>query len=347
MKTDERIGVGFVGAGAVVKTIHVPVLGQMEQDFRIEAVWDIDSTAAESLAQQVGSRALPGFEDMLTDPRVEVIVIATPAAFHAEHVAAGMKAGKRAILCEKPFGASLDDIRLVEEAAATCDVPLLIGAMHAFDPGWSAVAETVAHMRENAVAIRSSIVLPFNEQFEQWATELPPKVPPSFNTDDIATLLIRMGIMELAIHNLPLVRAMIPEGAPITVTSAMPLEPFGYALSLAADDRVIDLFGYIFDSWKPSWELEAVSTDRSLFLEFTPSFIHAGSATARIIGARGTDIVGPFARNGYQMEWQAIRELAHGRPFPIPSLAQVIGDFRFALDIVEQSCAKIAAGAGK
>lgn len=347
MKTDERIGVGFVGAGAVVKTIHVPILGQMAQEFRIEAVWDINTSAAESLAQQVGARVIPGFEEMLADPRVEVIVIATPAGCHAEHVAAGMRAGKRAILCEKPFGSSLDDIQLIEEAAATSDVPLLIGAMHAFDPGWSAISDTVAHMHEQAVAIRSSIVLPFNERFEQWATELPPRAPPAFDAEDIAMLLMRMGIMELAIHDLPLVRAMIPEGTPITVTSAMPLEPFGYAISLGAGDRVIDLFGYIHDSWKPLWELEAVSADRSLCVEFTPSFVHAGSAAARISGAQGSHIVGPYGRNGYQMEWQAIRELARGRPCPIPSLAQVIGDFRFALDIVEQSCAKMAAGAGK
>ena len=47
---------------------------------------------------------------------------------------------------------------------------------------------------------------------------------------------MRVGIMELAIHDLPLVRRLLPLDALPRVTSARLLHPFGYALNIAEGD---------------------------------------------------------------------------------------------------------------
>ncbi|WP_340318079.1 Gfo/Idh/MocA family protein [Rhizorhabdus argentea] len=338
----ERIGVGFVGAGGVVKTIHVPTLARMSNDFHVAAVWDVDAETAGSIAAQTGARRVETFDDLLADEEVDVLVVCSPARFHAEQIIRGMRAGKRAILCEKPLAAEAEDARLVKQAAEETGVPLLLGAMHMFDPAWAAAQSKLDSLVRDATTIRSSIALPFNDRFEAWTTELGDRMPPSFAGDDIAQILMRQCVMELAIHDLPLVRAFVPEGAPVRVTSATLLEPFGYGITVDAGDRVLDLFGYISGSWQPDWELEVTSPSATLHVQFPPSFVHAGSAVATITEPAGTTVLGPFERNGYEGEWELVRDLARGNDVAIPPVAQLVEDFRFALSIAEQSCALLA-----
>lgn len=338
----ERIGVGFVGAGGVVRTIHVPTLARMGDDFHVAAVWDVDGEAARSVAVQTGARLAETFEDLLADEGVDVLVICSPARFHAEQIVRGMRAGKRAILCEKPLATTADDARLISEAAEKTGVPLLLGAMHMFDPAWTAARSKLDSLVRQATTIRSSIALPFNDRFEAWTTELGERKPPSFDGDDIAQILMRLCVMELAIHDLPLVRTFITQGTPVRVTSAMLIEPFGYGITVDAGGRVLDLFGYISGSWQPDWELEVTSPSATLHVEFTPSFVHAGSAVATIREPAGTTVFGPFERNGYEGEWEVVRDLVRGNDVPIPPVAQLLEDFRFALSIADQSCALLA-----
>jgi len=342
---NQRIGVGFVGAGGVVRSIHLPALARMADDFYVGAVWDINPQAAETVVARVGGRVVESFEELLADESVDVLVVCTPARCHADHVARGMRAGKRAILCEKPLAATIEDTQLILEAAAETNVPLIVGAMHRFDPAWTAVLDVVAELRAEATSVRSSIVLPFNARFEQWATEAgPPAAPGSPPEGDMSQYLMRLGVTELAIHDMPLVRSFLPEGQEVTVTSASLLSPFGYNISVSAGDRVVDLFGYMNANWAPCWELEAISPSTALHVEFPPSFVRAGSGVSTVTRQSSSQVFGPAQKNGYEKEWEAMRDLARGKGAAIPSVEDVIADFRFALTIAEQSCALLAKG---
>jgi predicted dehydrogenase len=61
-----------------------------------------DLDRAEAFAQEWGGRAYGSYAEVLTDPEVEVVYIATPHHLHSEWTIAAARAGK-AILCEKPF----------------------------------------------------------------------------------------------------------------------------------------------------------------------------------------------------------------------------------------------------
>ncbi|WP_079504918.1 Gfo/Idh/MocA family protein [Mesobacillus jeotgali] len=59
--------------------------------------------SAEKFAEEHGvSRAYGSYEELVQDPAVDAIYIATPHTFHKDNVLACLRAGK-AVLCEKPF----------------------------------------------------------------------------------------------------------------------------------------------------------------------------------------------------------------------------------------------------
>lgn len=72
---------------------------------------------AEAFARAEGAaRAVGSYEELVGDRGVDVVYVATPNACHREHALLALDAGK-AVVCEKPFGASAADARAVAERA--------------------------------------------------------------------------------------------------------------------------------------------------------------------------------------------------------------------------------------
>jgi myo-inositol 2-dehydrogenase / D-chiro-inositol 1-dehydrogenase len=68
---------------------------------------------------------------------VDAVVIAAPARFHADLVAAAAAAGN-GVFCEKPMGLSLTDVDRAVEAADAAGVVLQVGFNRRFAPDWRA-----------------------------------------------------------------------------------------------------------------------------------------------------------------------------------------------------------------
>ena len=178
----EVLGVGILGAGPVTQAIHLPTLARQGGRFRVAAVMDVDAGVAEGVAARVGAKPVTTMEAVLEDPEVDVVAVCSPHQFHAEQVAAICAAGKRGILCEKPLATTREEAAQITEAVTSADVPLVVGAMHAYDPAWLAGLAACADRLDSAHTIRSTIVLPFNDRYEDWATQIasrPPAPAPS------------------------------------------------------------------------------------------------------------------------------------------------------------------------
>jgi predicted dehydrogenase len=335
--TPSPIGVGFIGAGAVTQAIHLPTLARLRDRFRIRHVFDVDAGVAHAVAGRVGASASTELADFLADPALEVVAVCSPDRLHAEHVVSAIDAGARLVLCEKPLATTEADARRIAEAAERAEVPVVVGAMHG---AWTAVEDELGPGgTESAHLVRSSIVLPPNERFEDFATEVTgARVVPGLPSGPLdaaqsADVLRRM-LLGLAIHDLPLVRRLVEDAEDLRIQHVRLLRPAGYQVLATAGTTRIELHASMGQPWRPDWRLEAIGTDTRVAIEFTPSYVHAGSGISRVTRSALTTEHGPFAANGYEAEWLAIADILAGHRSP-PELDDLVDDLRFTLAIAD------------
>lgn len=339
------LGVGFLGAGPVVQTIHLPTLALIPDLFTPVSVMDVNTELGAAVAGLAGATHTGSLDEILANPAVDVIAVCSPQQFHAGQVIAAMRAGKKAVLCEKPLVTTIEDVRAIAEVSVATGVPLLVGTMHVFDPAWVAVQKAWGAFPASVRSVRSSIVLPLNDRFEDWATQAVGKPPmdytmPGEMTPEIITRMFDTLILGLAVHALPLVRTMLPDYVGLEVLSARQLAPFGYMIGARAGDRALQLVGTMHGHGESYWELEAVADEATLRIRFTPSFVHGGSAIATIHYADGSSRqFGPYADNGYVAEWRTLHAAAHGDRGATPPLSTLIDDLGFVLDVAKKASA--------
>ena len=339
------LGVGILGAGPVTQAIHLPALARLRDILEVRHIMDVDEAVATSVATRVGAASSTSMDALLGDDAVDIVAICSPHQFHADQVIAACRAGKKAVLCEKPFAMNAEEAARISEVSAETGVPIVVGAMHTFDPGWLAAEGHWDDLPETAHTIRSSIVLPPNARFEDFATEIVSR-PAAGTTDysdiDVIKSMMQGGVMGLAIHDLPLVRRFTPDFNDIRVLQARHVQPFGYAISLRTPTRTIELRAAMNSTWQPEWSFEAIADHSALRIDFTPSYVQAGSATATF--SRGTEstTLGPYSHNGYEGEWRELAELARGTKQP-PSAQTLIDDLTFALAIADATVNSVSA----
>ncbi|WP_238165454.1 Gfo/Idh/MocA family protein [Kribbella caucasensis] len=334
-----------MGSGPVTQAIHLPTLARLTDDFTVRHVNDIDATLAGTVAARVGAAHSTSLAALLDDPLVDVVAVCSPHAFHAEHVIAACRAGKKAVLCEKPLAMSADEGAAIAAVSVDTGVPVLVGAMHTFDLGWRAATANWGDLPAASHTIRSSIVLPPNARFEDLATEVLAR--PAFPTVDVSDVQVRAnmvhaGVMGLAIHDLPLIRSLLPRHDDLRVISASFVTPFGYRILMVVGGKVVELHAAMSQTWQPSWVLDAYADDLVLHTEFTPSYVHAGSAVSTLTTAESARVFGPSASNGYEAEWLELAAIVRGEDAP-PDLDGVVDDLRFAVAVADAAADAVRA----
>jgi myo-inositol 2-dehydrogenase/D-chiro-inositol 1-dehydrogenase len=332
------LGVGILGAGPVVQAIHLPTLARLPDLFTVRHLMDVKPEVTASVAGRVGARWSSSVEELLADEDVDVVAVCSPHQFHADQVIAAMRAGKKAVLCEKPFAQTREEASAIAAVSAETGVPVIVGAMHTFDPGWLAASAAWGDLPRTAHTVRSRIVIPPNARFEDWATEVVARLePPAPDGSDpeVRVAMLRGAVMGLAIHDLPLVRQFLPGFSTIQVDYADVYLPFGYVLGMSAESRMVHLSGHVTTQWEPSWTFEAFDDSTHLLVTFTPSYVHAGSATATITRGGVATTFGPYDHNGYEGEWRVLHDVVHGDRAHLPKLDDLVDDLTFAIDIAD------------
>ncbi len=106
-------GIGLIGCGQFAfSTIAHFVRGKA----RIVACYDTDVTAAASLARMYGvSRVSNSADELIADPAIQVVYIASNHASHADYAKAVLGAGKR-VYVEKPIAVSHEQLQTLSGA---------------------------------------------------------------------------------------------------------------------------------------------------------------------------------------------------------------------------------------
>ena len=118
----KEIGIGIVGGGYMGKAHSVAMAAvapifELSLRPRLEMIAATSPESAERYRAAYGfRRATADWRELVADPAVEAVVIASPQDTHLEVALAAFALGKP-VMCEKPMGVSIEDARAMVEAA--------------------------------------------------------------------------------------------------------------------------------------------------------------------------------------------------------------------------------------
>jgi predicted dehydrogenase len=131
--TPTQLTVAVAGAGRWSERAHIP---GWQRDPRVEvaALVDIDRGRAEEMAQEFGiALATDDVREVLDDPKVDVLDVATGNDAHFELSMAALEAGKH-VLCEKPVHHDARETRRAAEVAAAHNLKTKLGFTFRYAP---------------------------------------------------------------------------------------------------------------------------------------------------------------------------------------------------------------------
>jgi predicted dehydrogenase len=140
--TDTSIRWGILATGKIARTFAADLA--LTPGAELAAVGSRRPAAAQAFAQEHGGRAHGSYEDLVADPDVDVVYIASPHALHLEHARLAFAAGKH-VLCEKPLTLSLAEAEEMVALAERAD-RFLMEAM------WTACHPTITALRARLAA---------------------------------------------------------------------------------------------------------------------------------------------------------------------------------------------------
>lgn len=128
------VGAGYWGPNLVRNAQATPGL-------RLEYLCDLDSARARRVLGDYSTvRVSTRLEEVLADPAVHAVAVATPAGTHLDVAMAALRAGRH-VLVEKPLASSYADGAKLVAAAAEAGLVLMLDHTYCYTP-------VVAHLRE-------------------------------------------------------------------------------------------------------------------------------------------------------------------------------------------------------
>ena len=130
------VGAGYWGPNLVRNALHSAAT-------RLVAVCDIDGARAREVAGAFsGVEATDDLEDVLMDPSIEAVAVATPAATHLDVALAAIEAGKH-VLIEKPLASTYEQGRTLVRAAEDAGTVLMCDHTYCYTPAVQRIRELV------------------------------------------------------------------------------------------------------------------------------------------------------------------------------------------------------------
>ncbi len=137
------MNVAILGAGAIAKCMATAING-LDDSVKAYAVASRDINKAKAFADEWGFEVAYGsYEEMLNDPAVDLVYVATPHSHHLEHSKMCIDHGK-AVLCEKPFTVNADQARELFAYAEERNVLITEAIWTRYMPSRKLVDETLA-----------------------------------------------------------------------------------------------------------------------------------------------------------------------------------------------------------
>ncbi|HEV8650867.1 MAG TPA: Gfo/Idh/MocA family oxidoreductase [Actinomycetes bacterium] len=128
--------IGVVGTGNMGAD-HIRRLSTIIANAQVVAVSDVDTEQAKRMAEVAGrARVHSDGHELINDPEVQAVLIASPGFTHAEYTLGCIEVGKP-VLCEKPLAPTAEECLRVLEAEQAAGTRLVqVGFMRRYDKGY-------------------------------------------------------------------------------------------------------------------------------------------------------------------------------------------------------------------
>jgi len=178
-----EIGIGILGGGYMGKA-HAVAMASVGAVFdtalrpRLEMVCASTQASAERYRAAFGfARATDDWQELVRDPSVEAVVIATPQATHRAVAELAFSLGKP-VFCEKPMGADLADAQAMVAAAEASGCANMVGYNYIRTPASQYARQLIAEGRIGDVTWFRG------EHTEDFYAD--PQAPATWRTDGMA-----------------------------------------------------------------------------------------------------------------------------------------------------------------
>lgn len=152
--TERKVRVGVLGCGAIAQAAHFEACTKAA-NAELYAVCDVaDDLVSRMQIAHGAQRAYTDFAEMLADPLVDAVIVATSDLFHVSLSMEALTAGKH-VLCEKPIGVSVQETEALAEVVRQSGRILQVGHMKRFDPGIESARQFIADEMGTLVALKA------------------------------------------------------------------------------------------------------------------------------------------------------------------------------------------------
>ncbi len=149
-----KLRLGVAGLGRAFSVMLPTFTG----DARVSLVAAADprAEARRRFAADFGGKGYESVDELCADPAIDVVYVATPHQYHAQHAALAARHGKH-LLIEKPIALTLDDCTAIIAAARNAGVQLVVGHSHSFDAPVQRLRELIASGEFGAVRMINAL----------------------------------------------------------------------------------------------------------------------------------------------------------------------------------------------
>jgi len=139
---NSQVKIGVIGTGGMGYQ-HALNVNQFSFG-RVVAIADADKTRMEKASKALRNpKCYLDPKELIADPNVDAIIIASPDATHAEYVFKALDY-KKPVLCEKPLASTLQEaIDIMEKEVSLNKILVSVGFQRRFDPVHLAIKESI------------------------------------------------------------------------------------------------------------------------------------------------------------------------------------------------------------
>jgi predicted dehydrogenase len=136
----EQLGLAVIGCGRWGPN-HIRVFSDCNRS-RVVACADTSKAKLKHVASRFNLRTTTDYRELLDDPQIGAVVIATPTASHAEITRQALQAGKH-VLVEKPLCSSIEEGHDLVRLARETHLVLMVGHVFLFNNGINKLKELI------------------------------------------------------------------------------------------------------------------------------------------------------------------------------------------------------------